>query len=299
MAQPVQNATTVRPVYLRFEHHREALGIGEPLPRISWKFQGSAPDWKQSGYELEITRPTNPDILESHRVDSDQSVLVPWPSSPLVSGESASVRIRAHTEQGTPTPWSESATVEAGLLHPEDWTCSLIQSSRRQEPDLPHEPLLFRRQFHVPSAVDRARLYITAHGVYEAEINGERVGDHVLAPGWTSYHHELPYQTFDVTEHLKVGINVLGAHVGEGWFSGRLGFLGGTRNIWGDSLGVIAQLVITYKDGSSETVATDDKWKCSIGAVVRSEIYDGESYDDRRYPAGWSIARGHTKVFTG
>ncbi|KAH8671583.1 bacterial alpha-L-rhamnosidase-domain-containing protein [Xylariales sp. PMI_506] len=277
----------VKPIKLRFEHHRSAFGVGEARPRISWKFEGNLPGWKQAEYELEVTRPsiTEPEI---YRVISPESVLIPWPSTSLVSADSASVRVRAFPEHGAPTPWSDSATVEAGLLYPEDWMCALIRSPDESEKESPHRPVLFRREFQVSSNLLKARLYITAHGVYESEINGVPVGDHVLAPGWTSYQHELPYQTFDVTNHLKTGANVLGAHVGEGRFAGRLGFMGGQRNIWGSQLGVIAQLVLTYVDGRSETIPTDDKWKCNIGAVISSEIYDGEYYDARLQLLDWS-----------
>jgi alpha-L-rhamnosidase len=158
---------------------------------------------------------------------------------------------------GKQTPWSERVNVEAGLLSPEDWTCQLVHCAKREDLNAPHTPVMFRREFQVQSDVKQARLYISAHGLYEAEINGQRVGDHVLAPGWTSYQYELPYQTYDVTSLLKPGNNVIGAYVGEGWYVGRFGFNGGVRNIWGDTIGLIAQLEITYSDGQSDTIATD------------------------------------------
>lgn len=300
------SAMAVRPVSLQFEHHREAeaLGIGTSQPRISWKFKGSERNWTQARYELEITRPrTNAaiDARETYSVASSESVLVPWPSSPLGTREAASVRVRAFPEHGecVPTAWSHPATVEAGLLHPENWTCSLIQSGSptQSDPKSHHCTVLFRRSFQSSSTseISSARLYITAHGIYEVEINGMRVGDHVLAPGWTSYQHQLSYQTFDVTQHLKNNsTNVLGVHVGEGWYAGRLGFFGGRRNIWGDKLGVIAQLAIKYADGTSMSIQTDKDWSCHHGsAVLRSEIYDGEQYDARQGKLldGWSTPR--------
>ncbi|PJF45361.1 MAG: alpha-L-rhamnosidase, partial [Candidatus Thermofonsia Clade 3 bacterium] len=106
--------------------------------------------------------------------------------------------------------------------------------------------------------IHSARLYITALGLYEAEINGQTVGDHVFAPGWTVYDERLRYQTFDVTALLKPGRNALGAVLGDGWFRGRLGFGGGRRNIYGERLALLAQLEVQYADGSVERIVTDE-----------------------------------------
>jgi alpha-L-rhamnosidase len=137
-----------------------------------------------------------------------------------------------------------------------------------------------------------ARLYITALGVYEAQLNGMLVGDHVMAPGWTSYRHRLRYQTFDVTDLLREGRNALGAMLGDGWFRGRLSFGGGHRNIYGDRLALLAQLEITYADGAVERVITDDAqaWRASTGPILATDIYDGETYDARLERSGWSEA---------
>ncbi|MDW6058438.1 alpha-L-rhamnosidase N-terminal domain-containing protein [Streptomyces sp. FXJ1.4098] len=124
--------------------------------------------------------------------------------------------------------------------------------------------------------------------MYEAELNGVRIGDHVLAPGWTSYAHRLRYQTFDVTDLLREGANAVGALVGEGWYAGRIGFNGGRRAIWGEQTSLLAQLEIAYADGTRETVATDPDWRAATGPVLRSEIYDGEVYDARLERDGWS-----------
>jgi alpha-L-rhamnosidase len=136
--------------------------------------------------------------------------------------------------------------------------------------------------------VARARLYATAHGVYDLEINGQPVGDQVMAPGWTSYKHRLRYQTYDVTEQLQQGENAIGAWVGEGWFRGRLVWGAGRRNIWGTQAGLLAQLEVTYEDGSSVVISTDSSWKSSTGGTLSAEIYDGETFDARLEPARWT-----------
>jgi alpha-L-rhamnosidase len=138
--------------------------------------------------------------------------------------------------------------------------------------------------------ISKSRLYITAHGIYEAEINGNRIGDHVLAPGWTPYNHELSYQTFDITNILKEGNNAICVHAAEGWFLGRLGFHGGRTNIWGDKLGVIAQLSMTYEDGTAEVLGSDSTWKASKDAspIISASIYDGETYNLSKKQQDWS-----------
>src|SRR6185295_7318792 len=124
--------------------------------------------------------------------------------------------------------------------------------------------------------------------VYEAQLNGTTIGDHVLAPGWTSYSHRLRYQTFDVTEMLREGANTLGAMLGDGWYRGRLAFGGGRRNIYGDRLALLAQLEIQYADGTTARISTDETWRAATGPILASDIYDGETYDARLERSGWA-----------
>ncbi len=228
----------------------------------------------------------------SGRVESAESVLVAWEAPALRSRENCSVRVRVWgAGDDAPSPWSDPVAVEAGLLAASEWSAELIGPERDlgDRPDRP--PVLFRRTFEMAAAgkVEQARLYVTAHGVYTAEINGRRVGDHVLAPGWTSYKHRLRYQTFDVTSLVVAGAaNVIGATVAEGWYSGHLGFHGGRRRIWGDDVAFLAQLEVRYADGHIETVTTDADWRWTSGPTTSAGLYAGEEYDARFEPAGWS-----------
>ncbi|KAL9947001.1 hypothetical protein D7B24_008898 [Verticillium nonalfalfae] len=264
---------------LSFEHHRSALGIAETEPRISWRFNGTVQDWTQSSYDLEIMRGSSEP--KSFAVDSSDSVYVPWPDGPLGEAEGAEVRVRARGADSE-TPWSDWVHVETGLT--DKWEdVSPITTLCKQPTDGPKRPMYFRKDFDVPSNLKSARLYITALGLYEAEINGRRVGDHVLAPGWQSYNHRHVYDTYDVTEMLVAGEkSVLGAVVGEGWFSGRLGWGGGNRNIYGDTLGLLAVLILTAEDGTTIEIPTDASWKSlTEGPIISGEIYNGEHFDDR------------------
>jgi alpha-L-rhamnosidase len=226
----------------------------------------------------------------TERVDSDQSVLVPWPFSPLSSRESLTVRIRVWGVDGQSSAWSALYHVEAGLLSPLDWTARFVTPSWEEDTSQPQPGPLLRREFDVRAGVVKARLYVTALGVYEAQLNGVTVGDHVLDPGWTSYNHRLCYQTFDVTGLLQEGRNAVGAMLSDGWYRGRLGFGGGRRNIYGDRLALLAQLEIDYADGATERIVTDETWRAARGPILSSDIYDGETYDARLERHGWSTA---------
>ncbi|KAL4867657.1 hypothetical protein BDV12DRAFT_198076 [Aspergillus spectabilis] len=267
-----------------FEHHRTALGIGESDPRISWRFDGSIPNWYQSSYEIEIERQGK---TNSFHVNSSDSVLVPWPSDPLESGEEATVRVRSFGRHRN-SPWSEPVRVEPGLLSENDWQgAAAIVSDRPTEVNSTHQPIYFRKDFAVDEEILAARLYVTALGVYEAQINGERVGDLVLAPGWQSYPHRHEYNAYNVTDLLRNGQNTIGVTVGEGWYAGRLGWEN-QRNIYGDTIGVLSLLAVTTSDGETTYIPSDESWQSSTGPIITSEIYDGERYDSTLELDGWS-----------
>lgn len=273
---------------IRVEHQRSAFGIGTDRPRLSWIVETDAQGWHQAGYEIEAYDAEGKLRGQTGRIESDQSVLVDWPFEALSSRERVNVRVRAWGMDGQSSAWSEPVPIEVGLLHPEDWTARFISPDWDEDLSRSQPAPLLRREFDVRAEVRRARLYITALGVYEAQLNGTTIGDHVMAPGWTSYHHQLRYQTFDVTGLLQEGCNALGAMLGDGWFRGRLGFGGGRRNIYGDRLALLAQLEIAYADGTTERIITNESWRASTGPILASDIYDGETYDARLEHEGWS-----------
>ncbi|SDO87085.1 Ig-like domain (group 3) [Nakamurella panacisegetis] len=129
-----------------------------------------------------------------------------------------------------------------------------------------------------------ARAYASAQGLYQLNLNGAQVGDEYLAPGWTDYNTTYQYQTYDITSQVKAGDNALGVQLADGWFAGNL--LTG-RNFWGSDLSVIAQVRVTYTDGTSSTFGSDSSWKASTGAVRSADLYNGESYDASKEQKGW------------
>ncbi|MBI5289427.1 MAG: family 78 glycoside hydrolase catalytic domain, partial [Chloroflexi bacterium] len=278
---------------VRFEHLREAVGIGVTRPRVSWVVEAEAQGWRRAAYEMEAADESGAVAWSTGRVASDESVLVPWGGASLRSRERVSVRARVWGADASESDWSAPAVVEAGLLEAGDWSARFVTPDWDEDIEVMQPSPLIRREFAVRGGAVRARLYASALGLYEAEINGSRVGDHVLAPGWTSYDHRLRYQTFDVLAMLREGPNCIGAMLGEGWYRGRLGFpQAGGRNIYGDRMALLAQLEITYADGTTDVIATaaDGTWRATRGPIVSSGIYEGEAYDARQEIAGWSMA---------
>ncbi|HET8843944.1 MAG TPA: family 78 glycoside hydrolase catalytic domain, partial [Ktedonobacteraceae bacterium] len=206
----------------------------------------------------------------------------------LHSREQLIIKVRVWGTNGMASAWSNLATVEAGLLYPDEWSAQFVTPTWEDDRTQAQPSPFLRYEFDVHPGLSRARLYITALGVYEARINGQVIGDQILAPGWTSYPSRLLYQTFDVTALLSQGRNALGAILGDGWYRGRLGFGGGQRNFYGDRLALLAQLEISYADGRIERIVTDQGWRATTGPLLSSDLYDGEIYDARLELSGWS-----------
>jgi hypothetical protein len=268
---------TVTPV--SFEHHRDALGIGEAEPRLSWQVTNAPTGWVQAGYELEQR---GGEVIAER---SEDSVLVSWPFPPLRSREHRQVRVRVLGADGTTSEWGPWAAVEAGLLDASDWFAQLVGPAD----DSIASPLLRAEFMTTDAAITRARVYATGHGLFQLEINGARVGDHELAPGWTTYESRLRYTTYDVTELVATGTNAVGAWLGDGWWRGYLGW-NGKKALYGSQLSLLAQLEIDYADGTRQVIATGPQWTAGTGPLTAADIYNGEDYDARAFHAGWSSA---------
>ncbi len=176
-----------------------------------------------------------------------------------------------------------------------DWSAALISPDQ----DFDGAPLL-RREFELEPGhgdVATATLHATAHGVFEAWLNGRPVSEDVLSPGWSAYEWRLRYRSYDVTALLQP-TSVLGFALGNGWFRGRLGWKGG-RNYYGSELGALAQLEITFADGHVQRVVTDQEWTAGPSAVLANDLYDGQRIDARRYSDAWLQAGFRDDLWTG
>ena len=275
---------------LRTEYAVDPIGIDQRAPRMSWVLHSDRRGTRQSAYEIRVA--TSADSLgspiwTSGKFPSGESINRPYGGPALRPGRRYHWQVRAWDERGQASPWSAVAFWETGLMGSAQWKAKWIV------PDLPVDttrsnpaPIL-RTEFALTGAPTSARAYVTAHGLYEMEINGQRVGTEVLAPGWTSYDKRLQYQTYDVTSLLRGGANAVGVTLGDGWYRGRLAWEK-RRNTYGKDVALLAQIVVRYADGREQIIGTDEGWKTATGPVVASDIYNGESYDARLERAGWS-----------
>lgn len=269
----------------RVEHLREPLGIGTARPRLTWSTVADN-GWRQVAYEIELVRS---DGIRRIRSESAEQVLVRWPDRPLISREQVTVRVRVIGADGVVSNWSDPTSIEAGLLEPTDWLARPVGGAWAEVLDTDsRRPSMVRREFSVGSGLKHARLYVTAHGLYEVELNGARVGRDTMSPGWTVYDERLRYTAHDVTGSIVEGGNALGALLADGWYRGRLGWGAGHRNLYGTDLALIAQLELLYDDGRVDVVASDASWTASVGGIISSGVYDGETHDARLEQHGWS-----------
>ncbi|HWD66879.1 MAG TPA: family 78 glycoside hydrolase catalytic domain [Caulobacteraceae bacterium] len=266
------------------------VATGHAMPRLSWRLVGSAPDLRQEGYEIEVAAGPGFDdaVARSGFVRDPRPYLASWPADPLRSREVRWWRVRAHTNLGV-TPWSASARVEASLLELSDWTARPICPVSNLGRETPGPAPLLRREFVLQQPVASARLYVTALGVHDVQINGQPVSADLLEPGWTVYPKRLLFAAYDVTGLLTKGGNAISAAVGDGWFRGDLTWEL-KRNTYGATTALLAQLEITQADGQVVVVATDENWRGGYGAVRLADLYHGADTDLRAEPTGWREA---------
>ena len=288
-------AQSVRVTGLSCEYQTNPVGIGVMKPRLSWQLMASGRNVRQSAYELRVgAEPAGLSkgrqvIWQTGKVASEQSVHVTYEGPALQPKQRCYWQVRVWDGQDKPSGWSDVGLWEMGLLKPADWTAKWIYNAQPQDTTVRPSPL-FRKVFTLTKPVQSARAYLTAQGLYEAQINGKPVGDLCLTPGWTSYSKRLQYQVYDISSLIKQGTNAIGVMLGSGWYRGYLAFEN-QKNIYGNDLALLGQLVITYTDGSVVTINTDESWKTTTTGPVRaSEIYHGETYDARQEKTGWTLA---------
>ena len=264
------------------------IGIEDAAPRLFWQLQTAREGARQIAYQIRVASSpdiiNNPDFWDSGRVESAQTTHVIYQGAPLTSRQRAWWQVRVWDETGDEIQ-SEIAFWENGL-RASDWQARWIAAPLAGGPNTSVPAPFLRRAFEVQKPIKQARLYASALGIYECEINGAKVGNDIFAPGWTDYKQRVQYQTFDVTAHLQSGTNVWGAVLGDGWYCGHVEWRG--RQRYGDRPKFFGQLEIEYEDGTRQTIVSDETWRYAFGPILQADLIMGESHDARQELRGWS-----------
>ena len=311
------------------EYLENPLGIDIVKPRLGWKIVQAAKaknGQMQTAYQIIVASSPeklaagNGDLWNSGKVKSDRSFHIVYEGKPLASMQKCYWKVKVWNNSGQASEWSAPAFWGVGILRPEDWKAQWIgdlpdfklqtyveyvrtHRDRKEtgfnqnigdNPPLLPSPLL-RKRFNLDKDIKSARIYVSALGDYEIGINGKRIGNHQLSPEWTDYDKRVQYQTYDLTETLQKGENVLSAMLADGWYLGKLGPVrwqwGGAfplRGFYGLDRRLIAQLLIEYADGSSQIVATDESWKINPdGYIVSADNFTGQTIDARKIIPNW------------
>jgi alpha-L-rhamnosidase len=286
--------------HLRTENLQNPIGIDVLQPYFSWQLFSDERNVAQSAYEIRVAADaaglTKGKVTwTSGKTYSDQSVHVPYKGAELASGKKYYWQVRVWDNNNKASAWSTISFWQMGLLQPASWKAQWIEPG--YDEDSVFASPLMRKEFNTGKKIKSATAFITSHGLYEAQINGKRVGDAYLTPGWTSYNKRLQYQAYDVTGLLKGGANAVAVILGDGWYRGNFSF-DHRRNIYGKDLALLFQLELIYADGTTATIASDASWKSSTGAVRSNGIYSGETIDARLEKNGWTLAGYDDKYWT-
>lgn len=300
------SSTEVCVTGLRCEYLVDPLGLDERVPRLSWQLDSARRGARQVAYRvlvastLEKVAAGQGDRWDSGRVESNQTTQLAYAGVALTSRAACHWLVQAWDETGA-TVRSQPARWTMGLLEKSDWSARWITHDPkiiRRDPSAiaptltaPGTPAIFRREFELPAAIKRATLYATARGLVELRANDRRVSDDLFAPEWTDYDKRIHYRAYDVTALLARGRNTLAATLGDGWWSGYVGWQE-TRARYGSlENSLLVQLEIELADGTRFTLGTDGSWQCATGPIISSDFMMGEIYDARRESRAWLTAR--------
>jgi alpha-L-rhamnosidase len=274
---------------LTVEHRVNPLGIDIPQPRFSWNVTGPGRNRRQTAYCIQAWTDGldgREPLWDTGTVEGSACRLIPYEGPPLVSRQRVVWRVQVRDEAGRWSDPSDPAWFEMGLMDDGDWAAVWIAAPPGDPaavPDAPPAaqvltpPAYFRKAFAVAHAPRRARLYVTAQGVYMPYVNGVRVGDRRLAPGWSEYRRRMRYQVYDITDALRAGLNEVGIVVADGWYAGYLGYTG-QRQHYGERPALLVQVEL---DGRPAAVS-DASWAATRGPILYADLLMGEAYDARR-----------------
>lgn len=278
---------TIAPSKLRCAYYHAPLGLEADEVFFDWQIEALKRNATQSAWQIQVA-PAGDGFKkcawDSGKVDSAEQIQIAYAGEPLAAHARYEWRLKLWDADGAETDWSEAESFAMGVLDREEWKrakwITHFQMSLRACPHM-------RKEFLVDGDIADARLYLTARGLVDMEINGQAITEDKFLPGWTDYSLRLPSHCIDVTELLKPGENAIGAILGDGWYRSEMTW-DRIRGVWGGALELLAMLRIEKADGSVEWVVTDESWKSAPGPILYSTLLDGESYDANLTLPGWS-----------
>lgn len=278
----------LRVTRLLMDYEDEMVGVNH-IPQFSWKIESDRRNIIQKSYQLQVAADEEFEemIYDSGIVKGSDSAQIKVEDCELISVHRYYVRVRIEDEEEK-SPWTKASFI-TGIMDCKEWKASFITAEEEKDADNSKGTYL-RKEFQISKSIQEAYICTTALGIYNLYINGKKVGNDELTPGWTSYKKHLCCQTYDVKKYMKSGSNAMGAIVAAGWYKGYMGFSDHVRlrNHYGEMTAFLAQLLIRYEDGSEEVFVTDETWQGADAPVTFAEIYDGEIYDARKEIKGWA-----------
>ena len=285
----------MKAVRLRTEYLVNPIGIDIVAPRLYWNAEGGT---KQTAYQI-IAKSGGKIIWNTGKVASSRMTHILYEGQPLHSREKVYWSVKLWDENGEGGEMS-TGSFEMGLLENTDWEAKWITGNYKVKKSERYPVDCFRKHLSITREVKSARIYITACGLYEARLDGEKIGNYCLAPGHTDYRKRVQYQTYDVTELLSVGDHTMTVQLADGWYRGGCGAWG-TRNQYGTETKLLAQLEISYADGKRDLIVTDESWDWSNDGPIRfADNKDGEVVNANREPSysGKAKATNHQVIPT-
>ncbi|MFG6416168.1 family 78 glycoside hydrolase catalytic domain [Roseateles sp. DC23W] len=287
---------------LRCEYLVEPLGIDEPHPRLSWLMLAERRGARQQAWRVLVASSASRlhagegDLWDSGRIEGAASTHIAYAGLPLTSRQACHWQVQVWDELGVETR-SAPSFWSMGLLAASDWQARWLAAPvkvLRRDPDAatptlkrPGTPTRLRREFELPGAIRRATLHASARGVFELRANGRRIGQDMLAPEWTDYDKRIHYRSYDVTALLAPGRNALAATLGDGWWSGFVGWQKTRARYGSHQNSLLVQLEVELENGQRFTLVSDGAWTVNTGPILSSDFMMGEVYDARREQPGW------------
>ncbi|GEM_PF-27731 len=303
---------SIQPVNLRCENLENPIAIDITSPLLSWNLVSEKRGQLQSAYRILVAESEknlendNGDFWDSGKIESTQSVNIKYEGKSLKSRDVLYWKVKIWNADNEESAWSETSKWEMSFLEQTDWQAKWIGIAEDENP-LSYETgpaPYFRHEINLTDKIKSAKVYVCGLGFYELYLNGNKVGDQVLAPAQTNYDKRaLPkllyhyddqsttrvfYNTFDVKNQLQKGENVVGMILGNGWYNQRDRAVEG--DLWYSTPRLIFQMEIEYASGKKETITSNEDWKVATGPLLHDGIFTGEIYDARLENEGWNLA---------